>query len=131
MNEEKHKTLDDLLVDEKELNENLLVDIIEEYAEIGKESGEVILKPAFEELKSEKKVAVVVALQKARHELDYIDTEKSTPSELEEISGLKLGTIKPKVRELEKEGLLKNEDGSYFLPNYNLNKIKELIEKDS
>lgn len=127
---EEKKTLEDLLVDEDELNKELLFDLLEDYIRIGSDTGRIIIQPEFRQLHSKEKVAVVLLAQHARVELGKADEKWLTPSEISEISGIKKGTVYPAARQLEEDGIAKNDDGSYSIPTYNLETIKSYIRGD-
>lgn len=124
------KELDDLLVDEEELNEELLVDTVGTYLKIGNTSGELIPEDPFRELDSNRKVAVTLLAQKARFELDMVEQERLSPTEISNLSGVKKGTVYPSVRKLEEEGIAQSDDGQYWIPTVRLKKSQRFIEGD-
>lgn len=122
--------LDDLLVDEEQLNEELLVKTVGTYAQIGKESGELVPNERYDDLSSKEKIVVVLLAQKARFELDLDDQKTLPPSEISALSGVKKGTVYPAVRDLDDDGLIRGEDGEYRLPSVNLEKAKEFLPEE-
>lgn len=124
--------LSDLLVDEEAVNEELLAGLLGKYVEIGKQSGALIPKSAYEDLNARQKIVVVLLAQKAKYELDLADTEWLSPGEISDACGMKKGTIYPKVRELEDEyNLADGDNGSYRVPAHNFTKARNLIEGES
>lgn len=119
--------LEDLLVDEEKLNEELLVETVGTYAQIGQESGDLVPNDRYTDLSSKEKIVVVLLAQKARFELDLDDQNMLSPSEISALSGVKKGTVYPAVRDLDDEGLIRGEDGEYRLPSVNLEKAKEFL----
>ena len=129
---ENQQTLEDLLVDEEELNEELLAEVLSEYIQIGNESGSIIAQPKFKELDSQQKVVVVLLAQKARKELGLAESEWIGPTAIAEASGIKKGTVYPAAKAIEEEhNLADNEDGQYTIPTYNLNKAREFIRGET
>lgn len=129
---ENQQSLEDLLIDEEDLNEELLSEVLIEYIRIGNNSGSIITKPGFHELNSQQKVAVVLLAQKARKELGLAESKWIGPTEIAEASGIKKGTVYPAAKAIEEEhGLAENEDGLYTIPTYNLNKAREFVRRDS
>lgn len=124
-------TLEDLLVDEEQMNEELLTNLLADYVGIGSDSGSLVPTPAFEELTAKQQIVVVLLAQRARYELDMVETGQLTPSEISEESGIKTGTIYPTVRDLEEEDIAVGNDGSYHIPPYNFTKAKQLIRGDA
>lgn len=123
-------TLKDLLVDEEQMNEELLTNLLSDYVGIGSESGSLVPTPAFENLTAKQQIVVVLLAQRARYELEMVESEQLTPSEISADSGIKTGTIYPSVRELEEDDIAVSNDGSYHIPPYNFTKAKQLIRGD-
>lgn len=121
------RELENLLVDEEKINEELLHDLLSDYIQIGKQSGDLIPQSEFDELDSKQKVTVVLLAQRARNELDLVDGEWLTPTEISDQSGIKKNTVYPTVSQLDDEGLVENEDGEYRVPAHNLQRAKDYI----
>ena len=121
------KTLEDLLVDEEKVNEELLHDLLSNYIQIGNQSGDLIPKSEFNNLNTKQKTCAVLLAQRARHELEMVETEWLSPKTISEQNGVKKGTIYRIVRELNEEGLVENDDGEYRIPVHNLHRAKNLI----
>ncbi len=125
---ENQQTLENLLVDEQEISEEILHDLLSEYIRIGQQSGDLIPQQPFRDLTAKEKVVVVLLSQRARNELDMVETEWMTPTEISEQSGVKKGTIYPTVRELNNEGEVEDDDGSYRIPAHSLDQVREYLE---
>jgi hypothetical protein len=122
--------LEDLLVDEEELNEELLVETVGKYAQIGKDSGDLIPKKRYNELHSKKKIVVALLAQKARFELSLSESEWLGPADISELSGIKTNTVYPSVRDLTNNGILRNENSKYMIPSVNVEQAKEYLAED-
>lgn len=129
--EQNQSTFEDLLVDEEQMNEKLLTELLADYVGIGSTSGSLVPKPEFEALTAKQKILVVLLAQKARYELDMVESEQLTPSEISGESGIKTGTIYPSVRDLEDEDIAVGNDGNYHIPSYNFTKAKQFIRGDN
>jgi len=125
--ESEETTLKDLVVDEEEQNEQLLTGLLEKYVRIGKQSGELLPEPAFQELSTKQKTAVTLLTQRAKQKLDISESEWLSPSEISAQSGVKKGTVYPIVRTLEEEGIAENEDGNYRIPGHGVRKVQQII----
>jgi DNA-directed RNA polymerase specialized sigma24 family protein len=108
--------LEDLLVDEDELNEELLTGTVSRYAQIGRNSGDLIPDEQYNDLNSREKIVVALLAQKARYELALSEEEWLGPTEISELSGVKTNTVYPAVRDLANEGVLGNENSKYMIP---------------
>ena len=124
------QTLENLLVDEEEISEEILHNLLREYIQIGKQSGDLIPREPFQEIPAKQKVVIVLLSQQARNKLDMVESEWMTPSEISEQSGIKKGTVYPTVRELSNNGLAEDDDGSYRIPAHSLQRAREFIEED-
>ena len=124
------QTLENLLVDEEEISEEILHNLLREYIQIGKQSGDLIPREPFQEIPAKQKVVIVLLSQQARNKLDMVESEWMTPSEISEQSGIKKGTVYPTVRELSNNGLAEDNDGSYRIPSHSLQRAREFIEED-
>jgi len=123
------RTLENLLVDEQEVSEEILHDLLNEYIRIGKQSGDLIPEKAFQSLTAKQKIVLVLLSQHARHELDMVESEWMTPTEISEQSGVKKGTVYPTVRELDNEEVVEDDDdGSYRVPAHSLEQARGYIE---
>jgi hypothetical protein len=127
---ENQSTLENLLVDEQEISEEILHDLLNGYIRIGKQSGDLIPEQSFHELTAKERVVIVLLSQHARHDLDMVDTEWMTPSEISEQSGIKKGTVYPTVRELDNEGIAEDDDGSYRIPAHSITQAREYVHGD-
>lgn len=122
------KSLDDLLVDEQDINEEVLAGLLDDYIRIGREEGNLYPKPEFESLNSKQKSALVLLAQHARYKLGLAETEWLPPAEISELSGVKSGTIHPAVRELYDLNLVETEDGEYRVAPPKLLAVQEFIK---
>lgn len=122
------ESLDDLLIDEEALNQEILAGTVGRYLRIGKESGDLYPEAPYEELDAGGKVAVTLLAHKARYELGMVEEQRLGPSKISNLSGVKKGTVYPKVRELEDDGISRSEDGMYWIPTAKIRAVSEYIE---
>lgn len=122
--------LEDLLVSEDDLNEEVLVNTIGGYVQIGEDSGVFIPTDEFGHLSANAQVTTALLYQKVTYELEFSDAEKLTPKEISETTGLNHNTVKGAVRDLKDKNLVENEDGAYWVPTYNYQRAREFIEGD-
>jgi hypothetical protein len=121
-------SFDDLLIDEEEVSEALLTETLIEYIRIGDESGSIVPQEAFEDMTVKKRVVVVLLAQHALEGMDMSDDDWLKPSGIAERGGMKRGSVYPAVRELDNEGIVEADDGSYRIPMQNLEAAKQYIE---
>lgn len=126
---EKQSKLADLLVDEDEVNEEVLRDTLQPYIQIGSSSGTIIPSGEFGDLTPLQKVTVMLLAQKAAHELGLADDEWLSPAEMHEKTGMKQGTVRPKMSELHDKNIAEREDGRYRISMALTERARELIEE--
>ena len=126
---ETQQSLEDLLVDEKEINREILQELLSDYVRIGKQSGRLIPQKEFDKLTAERKVLVTLLSQHAQYELEMAEAEWLTPATIGEQSGLKAGTVRPMVKQLKDKGVIEDDDGSYRVPTHGLARAQKYIEE--
>ena len=129
--EESQKTLENLLVDEESMNEEILRDLLNDYIRIGKQSGNLIPQDRYREITAKRKILIVLLAQRARAELDMAESKWMTPGEISEQSGVNQNTVYPTVRELDNNGLIESDDGSYRVPPHSINRVRDYINGEN
>jgi len=122
--------LDKLIVDESEsLDINLLASLVSNYLKFTKE-GEMIFEKYFYELKDWQKLLIYLLARKAIlvKKLQKNFEEKISPAEISRLLGIKAPTIRKYVSK-DLKGIIKSENGKYFVPNYNLFKCEKILKK--
>lgn len=120
--------LEDLMVDEDEIVEELLFELLSKYIKVGKRSKDIIFNPEFVDLKVGDKIIVYLLGRKALKMLNAIDDDKTGLRDICGATGIKYDSIKPIISGLARKNILEREDGNYFVPNYNLQIIKERLK---
>jgi len=120
-----------LLIDKKESNRQIIADILNPFARIDKETGTIVYTPQFSKLAIPKKVMIFLLSRKAAVMLGLpIKKEEVSSYEISKESGIKYGTVRVTVLRLEKNRLLAKNGEKYFIPDYAVHLIKEMIEKE-
>lgn len=122
--------LDELFVSGKEVDQELVAKILAPFIRIDKDSCSIVPNERWLELNNELKIILFLVARKAMKLRDLpIDNEGALPAEIEKETGLKGGSVRPKLRGLfEDKTINRTEDARYFVPNYSLTKIKTMIE---
>jgi len=123
-------SFDDLLIDEEEVSETLLTETLIDYVRIGDESGSIVPQDAYEDLTNRKKVIITLLAQHALEGLEMTDQQWLTPTEIAEKSGIKKNSVYPAVRELDNDGVVDADDGSYRIPTHSLETAKRELEPE-
>ena len=124
--------LEDLLVDGAELDRALLSELLAAYVGIDAAATGIVPKQGWAGLGPDAKVLVYLLARKAMVALDAVDLEieGALPKEIEESTGVKGGTLRPKLAGMKNEGVLA-QDGAkrYFVPTHAVLRAKAKIER--
>jgi hypothetical protein len=127
MASDKKDALDELFVDESTvIDSELLRDLLKSYVQMSPE-GKIFPLADFSKIDNGGKVLVVLLAKKVLY-IKLGQKEKTTPKEIQDITGLTKGSVNPTLRELNKKRLVYSESGEYWVPNHALHKIKELLK---
>jgi arginine/lysine/ornithine decarboxylase len=118
--------LDEIIVDDSAVNKKLLKDFAKGNFTITK-SGDVIFEKEFHERTAKEKIVLFLIARKIMKikNIGGIDNEKCTESEIQKKTGLPLGTVRTSMNSL--KGIVINE-GGYYIPNFNINKLSDVIK---
>lgn len=109
----------------------LLAQIILRYASIISDTGEVHFKPTFDDLGAKQKILLYLLCRLAiatRPNTTF--TVAVTPTELEKITMLPGGTVRPKLTELVRDRIVVKSGDGYSVPAMNLQRAKKLFSID-
>ncbi len=123
--------LDEIFVNKNEpFDKSLLVDILKGYATIDNE-GTINYSEDYDALVGHKKVLIYLCCKKAMV-LKGVDgiNEPASQSEVSETARVTLDVARNAIHKKYKK-LLKKDGNGYIIPNYNLRKIKEIIEAEN
>jgi predicted transcriptional regulator len=125
--EQNSRALDDVFLDRKDVDESLLRDILVKYVKIEKESLSLIPTSEYEKMKQKHKVLICLLSRKAMKIRDMVQNENMRPVEISNIAGIKEGTVRPALRTYLKDGLVKENERGYFIPDYALERVKKEV----
>ncbi len=120
--------LDEIVISKKQaLDKSLLKDILLRYLRIT-DDCEVIFEKDYFKLTQNAQIVLYLLARKVMKLKQLIDVESASNTEISQKTGIKIGNLS---KCLERLGSFVNKDeNGYFVPNYNLIRIKELIETD-
>jgi DNA-binding MarR family transcriptional regulator len=121
MNEE----FKDLFVNESQpLDKELLSKTLKPFIQLT-EKGDISFKEEFFHLTPKEKIVVYILVKKVLKEAKIIDEEMIGVKVISDYTGIAYGTVGRNLRELVKEGILKQDKNKYYFPNYSLFKVKD------
>lgn len=122
--------LKDLLVDKEELDKGLLADLLLPFVGIDIHSGQMVPKEGWEKLNVDQKILVNALTRKAAMSMPEVDLvrEAAAAKEIEAATGIKGGTLRPRLVALKDIGLLRQDkDRNYFAPTPAVLQIGKII----
>lgn len=125
--DEDSNVLDDVFIDRKEIDEGLLRSILIKYVKIEKESLSLIPTSEYETMKKKHKVLICLLSKKAMRLRSMTGNENMRPIEVSNMTGIKEGTVRPVLRAYLKDGLVKEDERGYFVPDYALERVKKEV----
>ena len=121
--------LRELLVDKDQLDRELLSKVLKHYLKIDKDSHSVRFTAMSEELTIDNKIIIFLLARKAMKAMELTNTESSKPGEIEKATGIKGGTLRPKLSKMYDKKLIdKDEAGGYFVSDHSVEIVARRFE---
>lgn len=117
-----------LLVSGKELDRQLVATVLNNRVRIDRDNGDVTLVGDALQLPKRTQILLYLLARKAARALDVIPQESISPKELENKIGMTGGSLRGMLATLRKERLVDGAGRRYTIPNYAVEKIKEMLE---
>jgi hypothetical protein len=111
-----------------------LAAIILPFVRINPSTGEIGFTQDGDQLVTREKLLVYLLAQKAKFIRGLVSKEQTSPSEMERGTGLPGGTIRPILRRLVEDKLIradKGDGGGYFIPNVKIREVGNVLMKGS
>lgn len=123
--------LQTLIGSKQELDRGLLLKMLQGNIMIDSDSGRPTPLPPFTTLTGRQQVVMLLLGGKAAHALGKRENESMTAKELAELSGVNYNSIRVHLSKLETEKFIGKSKAEYFIPSYNLLRIKtEVLNHD-
>ncbi len=109
----------------------MLLEILRPFIRINRESKKVIFTTNGIKLTSNNKILVFLLTKKAMWLLKDQLSELVVPKEIKDEfnKNIPFGTIDVNLKRLSDKGLIKNDQGKYFVPDFNLPEIEKMLKK--
>jgi hypothetical protein len=123
--------LDELVVRSEEVegeNRKILAKILLPHVQIDPEKGTIYFVKQPSNLTTKEQVLVVLLAKLALAQKNPDITPITTPKEVEDISGLPGGTVRPKLGELIKDKIIAKSSVGYYVEGKNLYKARAILE---
>jgi hypothetical protein len=117
-----------LVVDGTILNEEVLASVLEHWVHLTQEGG-LVFRPAAFSLPAKKKVLIAALAGAGLYRLGLRPNPQVSPKEVEGLTGLSGGTVRPSLRDLVDQKLLRSEGHGYIVPAYALEEVRKALSK--
>lgn len=120
--------LEKLLVNGKEIDRQLVANILKPFLQIDRDTASIIPQEPWQKLTNEARILLFLIARRAMKALELsIEDEAAAPIEIEKETGIKGGTLRPTLKRLSDQKVIsKSSHGRYFIPNYSIQRIKEM-----
>ena len=121
--------LEDLVVDAREMDRELVGTILRPYLRIDAATCEVIPLPPWDAAPNEVRVLLYLLARRAMRALDLpVPHEAASPVEIERATGIPGGSVRPALKRLLNARLVaKQAPTGYIVPNYAMSRVREYI----
>jgi hypothetical protein len=123
--------LEELLVDAREIDRELLAAFLKPYLRIDRETGAILPQPAWGEVPNEARVLLYLVARKAMRALELpIGDEAASPLEIERATGIPGGSVRPALKRLLKGRLVERDlGGGYIVPTYAMLRARTYVRQ--
>lgn len=116
------------LLDDEDFDRELLVNTIEPYVKIGRNSKDVIFRDRFEELTNKEKIIIYLLAKKGLEDLTGSD-HLEFPQTIASSTNVNSNTVRTILNRLKKDDLVKKRSGgNYEVPNYRVEEVAEEVD---
>ncbi|SFL21755.1 hypothetical protein SAMN04487950_2858 [Halogranum rubrum] len=129
-NKEPDNPLDEVFVDETTIDEKRVASILNNYAQIGENSGRLIPNSEYDALTAKDKILVTLVAERAKLIREEVESASLGPSAISNASGVAEGTVKPTVRDLAEDGLIRDDEDGYSVEPSKLRLVENRLEND-
>lgn len=119
--------LKDLISDKSSVNEDIIEKILADRVRYDAKEHEIILTKNGRSLPAVNRALLVLVANEGWSYVDESDPVGLKPKEISEITGIKGGTLRPALRDLADENLVRSDAGAYRIVVGNLNDIEERL----
>jgi len=114
---------------EELLDRQFLASVLEGKVYLDRERGEAQFTAEGQRRPARQRILLYLLARKALKALKAIAVEEAKPREMEGPTGLKGGTLRPKLKVLHDEGIVVRSDAGYYIPVQNLETAAEVIKE--
>lgn len=110
-----------------------LLALLKPFIGISRQNNKVIFTPEGLLLKPNKKIILFLLSRKALYLLGALPSESVVPRDIkgEFTKNIPGGTVDVTIKRLSDSGIIKGEQGKYYIPDFNFPKIKEMFNNKS
>lgn len=121
---------DNLIVSSNDvINKKIIADLLTHFVKISTD-GEVLFENTFFSLDNKRKLLIYLLTRKVMKikNIGSLEAEEAGPSEISNKTGIAFGSVTWTVRDMDNK-FIKSINGKYYVPNYYIEKIKDLFKE--
>lgn len=122
--------LDKIFTTDREVDLEVLSGILFPYIRINSEDNSIFFTDLGNKLPVNSKLIIFLLGRKALFLKDKIEIEGIVPKDIVDQTHLKEGSVQPGLKKLRESKLAMVKEGKYFIPNYQVGNIKNIILQD-
>lgn len=121
--------LDELVIDARDLDREMVATLLRPYLRIDRASGEVIPLEPWDHAPNEVRVLLYLLARRAMYALGVTSEGcAASPVAIERSTGIPGGSVRPALKRLLKARVVAKQDGtSYIVPNYAMSRVRDYI----
>ena len=112
------------------LNRELLARALDGLAYVDKDRAKVLLTPDGAARSAREKLIIYLLGKKALRAVGSEIKEETGPKEIEKATGMPGGTVRPRLRQLAKEGIVAKREEGYYVPVFNLEDAAKVLGRE-
>jgi hypothetical protein len=124
--------LEELLVDTRELDRELVGSVLFPYLRIDRATCEIVPLPAWDDAPNEVRVLLYLLARRAMRALELElpgARDAASPVEIERATGIPGGSVRPALKRLLKARIVAKQNGiGYIVPNYSMGRVREFVQ---
>ncbi|HEV2738805.1 MAG TPA: hypothetical protein VGU66_09520 [Candidatus Elarobacter sp.] len=118
--------LQSLVVDESAMHDAILAELLRDWIQLTTTGG-IVFKADAVRLSVRSRALIGILGGAALHRLGHRSEKGIAPKEIETLTGIPGGTLRPALRELASRRLVRSEDGRYEVPAYAIADVRKAL----
>ena len=115
-----------LVIDAADVAREELAQVLEPYVRLTRE-GELVLQPDFEHLAARERLIAALLAFRAGQLLELRSAPGASPQDIERLTGMAGGTVRPTLSQLLRQRIVAREQGQYLIPAHSVRRAAGVL----